>query len=297
MRNFVRLSIAAALAVSLGFVWTVGQSGLQQTNRNLCELWSSLPLPAYKSCEFQNVLVNAWLGLAVLGAVWITVELWTAREKVQKHIALWSPQQMIVSGLIIVVIGVIVIGIGIWRMPNAAGAPSVSPSNQHVLNPSLPQSKFLTDDGGPIKWVSAFPLMAALVDHDIKILGFQAVGQNESDEFISPLGGFVRSGVTGQQFPLLLQDERGGFVAPDGYGLPAKHQFQIRAPFSDSISTSDFTRLFGRMTFELHYGTHVYIKHFTPDEFEQIIRQAEDFLRPKPQISVVGVRPITPNKK
>jgi hypothetical protein len=30
MGNFVRISIAAALAVSLGFVWTVGQSGLQQ---------------------------------------------------------------------------------------------------------------------------------------------------------------------------------------------------------------------------------------------------------------------------
>jgi hypothetical protein len=42
----VRLVFAAAVAVSLGFVWTVGQSGLTQVNRNLCELWASLPLDA-----------------------------------------------------------------------------------------------------------------------------------------------------------------------------------------------------------------------------------------------------------
>jgi hypothetical protein len=69
--------------VSLGFVWTVGQGGLKQTNTNLCELWRSLPVPAYESCEFQQVLVYIWLGAAILGAVYIFIELyiWVGRQE------------------------------------------------------------------------------------------------------------------------------------------------------------------------------------------------------------------------
>jgi hypothetical protein len=71
----VRIAFFAALAVSGGFTWTVGQSGLQKTNQNLCELWASLPLPRYESCEFQYVLVGAWGLVAALGLLWIAVEL------------------------------------------------------------------------------------------------------------------------------------------------------------------------------------------------------------------------------
>ncbi len=76
MLVFVRLCFAAAVAVTLGFAWTVGQNGLNQTNRNLCELWENLPLPRYRACEFQNVLVIFWMVAALACAVWITIELY-----------------------------------------------------------------------------------------------------------------------------------------------------------------------------------------------------------------------------
>jgi hypothetical protein len=76
MLVLVRLCFAAAVAVTLGFAWTVGQNGLKQTNRNLCELWANLPLPEYKGCEFQNVLVIFWMVAAAAGTIWIIVALY-----------------------------------------------------------------------------------------------------------------------------------------------------------------------------------------------------------------------------
>jgi hypothetical protein len=73
--RFVRLAFAAAIAVTLGFTWTVGQGGLKQTNSNLCELWSSLNLPAYPTCEFQFVLPIVWALAFLVACVWMAVEL------------------------------------------------------------------------------------------------------------------------------------------------------------------------------------------------------------------------------
>jgi hypothetical protein len=70
MRGIFRLLLAAAAAVSAGFIWTVGQAGLAQTNRNLCDLWASLPLPTYKTCAFQNSLVYAALFAAAVLIIW-----------------------------------------------------------------------------------------------------------------------------------------------------------------------------------------------------------------------------------
>ena len=73
-RNLIRLLWVAVIAVSLGFVWTVGQSGLKQTNANLCELWRALPLPNYASCEFQQALIYIWLDASVLGVLYLLFE-------------------------------------------------------------------------------------------------------------------------------------------------------------------------------------------------------------------------------
>src|SRR6478752_4065308 len=73
--NLVRFVIAAAVAVTTGFTWTVGQSGLHQTNTNLCDLWKSLPLPAYPSCEFQFILPIIWGFAFCLAVVWACIEL------------------------------------------------------------------------------------------------------------------------------------------------------------------------------------------------------------------------------
>lgn len=75
LRNLVRLTVAVAVAVTTGFTWTVGQSGLRQTNSNLCDLWKSLPLPSYPSCEFQYVLPLVWGLVFFLALGWAFFEL------------------------------------------------------------------------------------------------------------------------------------------------------------------------------------------------------------------------------
>jgi hypothetical protein len=98
MFSAVRLLFAAAIAVTLQFTWTVGQgSGLAQVNKNLCELWSSLPLPAYGACEFQYALVISWGVVALAAAIWIAVEAFKAARKISSrrtrllvHLALFA---------------------------------------------------------------------------------------------------------------------------------------------------------------------------------------------------------------
>jgi len=75
-QSVICLLWVAVIAVSVGFVWTVAQTGLKQTNTNLCELWRSLPLPPYQTCEFQEALVYIWLAAAPLGAIYIFFELY-----------------------------------------------------------------------------------------------------------------------------------------------------------------------------------------------------------------------------
>jgi hypothetical protein len=41
MRAIYGMLVAMA-TLTLGFSWTVGQSSLQQTNKNLCELWNAI---------------------------------------------------------------------------------------------------------------------------------------------------------------------------------------------------------------------------------------------------------------
>jgi hypothetical protein len=86
MRHIARLLLATAAAVSIGFVWTVGQAGLAPTNRNLCDLWASLPmLPTYKACEFQNSLVYAALFAAAVLILWGLGEIiWLIRRRRKK---------------------------------------------------------------------------------------------------------------------------------------------------------------------------------------------------------------------
>ncbi len=112
----VRLSVAAALAVSAGFAWTVGQSGLQQANRNLCDLWASLPLPPYKSCEFQNALVYSWLAVAIIAVVWLLVEFFRITI-VRRFISaatkgLWLKLEpyLVIIGLVAIVGGALLVG-------------------------------------------------------------------------------------------------------------------------------------------------------------------------------------------
>ncbi|WP_152540034.1 hypothetical protein [Afipia sp. P52-10] len=150
------------------------------------------------------------------------------------------------------------------------------------------------EQDGPIQWTWDFILAARWVDPGIQIYGFQAIGQNTSNEFISGIGGFVRSDITGRQFPILVRD-RNELVPTADYGIPAKHQFHLGANFVDTggFTPTRFLQDFGRLTFSFEYNGKTYKRHFTHDEIASEIRRAEDFLRPKVSPSQAGVRRIS----
>jgi hypothetical protein len=208
-----------------------------------------------------------------------------------------DPSQMIISGLAIIIIGVLIgaaiIGIGLWQQSKPAVPSSTAqqvPPRPTTATDVVPKLLPDTDDG-IIKWSRGYILSASgSSDAPIKIFGFQATGQNESDEFIEPLAGFIRSEITGRQFPILVNDN-GTLVSPEGYGIPARYQFQIGAKLSEpGMSTVEFLRDFGRLTFEFRYGGHVYTKRFSPEELEAEVRRTEIDLRPKPIRGAAGVR-------
>jgi hypothetical protein len=194
---------------------------------------------------------------------------------------------MILAGLVLASIGLVVTAVGIfWQWePSKRGQTSkpqmteVSPTKANALLP---------DDGGPITWNSGYLLGAGGDDKGIRISTLQMTGQNNSDEFIEPLSGVIRSEVTGVQLPILVNDN-GTLVPPDGYGIPARHQFMIGCKLSETgISGVEFLRDFGRMTFTFIYGNHTYTKRFTPEELEAELRRTENDLRPKELSPIFG---------
>jgi hypothetical protein len=159
-----------------------------------------------------------------------------------------------------------------------------------TFSEKIPQS--FPDDGGPIKWDKGFFLSASGGGSDgMQIGGVQITGQNESDEFVGPLSGFIRSETTGQQFPFVFRDN-GRDVPLDGLGIPARNQFHIFAPFASPLTTGEFLRDFSRLTFVFRYGTHTYTKRFTPDEIQREIDRTHAFLIPHVPESRVGLRPM-----
>jgi hypothetical protein len=152
-----------------------------------------------------------------------------------------------------------------------------------------------SEQTGPIKWAWGYIFAARSVGDGIEISGFQATGENTSGEFIAKLGGFVRSEITGQQFPILVSD-RDKLVPTDGYGIPAKHQFHIGARFVETggMTPTQFLRDFGRLTFQFEYDGQIYKRHFTFEEIEAQVRRIEADLRPKVSPSGAGVRRIPP---
>jgi hypothetical protein len=175
---------------------------------------------------------------------------------------------LVLGGLGLAFIGLAIATIGIfWQSGSQKPQQPTTPRTSDAA-PTKP-TNLLPDDGGPIKWNPGYLLGASGGDgKGMVISSVQATGQNTSDEFIEPISGFVKSETTGKQFPILVIDNN-KLVSPDGYGIPAKHQFNVAAVISDSvISDTEFLRDFGRMTFTFKYADHTYTKHFTPEELE-----------------------------
>jgi hypothetical protein len=209
-----------------------------------------------------------------------------------------EPYHLIVAGLLIA------FGGAVWMYyQRAPQVPQIQHTPQTAATPpsaKVAPVKLLPDDGGPITWYPGqYVFGASGDDKGIRIQSFQAAGQNNSDEFIAPLSGFVRSEITGNSFPLQVNDN-GTLVSSEGYGIPAKHQFNIgvRIVANDGggITSSEFLRDFGRLTFVFKYGNHTYNRRFSPDEIEAEVRRMETDLRPKPVQGVAGVRRIKEDK-
>jgi hypothetical protein len=130
MRGIVSI-FSAMMVLTLGYSWTVGQSSLLQTNKNLCELWNAVSPVPYSSCEFHYVLVGGWTVAAVIVTIILATRsaLWVRQtalphggiRPLSKHwytasapyLAKLRPHHVITLGLTIALIGVI----WQWRRP------------------------------------------------------------------------------------------------------------------------------------------------------------------------------------
>jgi hypothetical protein len=204
----------------------------------------------------------------------------TVREKFRRPVLLvkmLEPSHVIIVGLGIALAG------AVWM--HFQKAPQAN-RDIKTATPKGPVQILLPDDAGPISWFPGQYIFGASGgENGIRIQSFQAAGQNNSDEFIRPLSGYLRSEITGKQFPLFVND-KSDLVAPDGYGIPARQQFNVGArlvePNSAGMSGAEFIREFSRMTFVFNYGNHNYTKRFTPDEIESEVHRMEKDLRPEP---------------
>jgi hypothetical protein len=197
---------------------------------------------------------------------------------------------MVTAGLLLALAGLVIAAIGAFSTSTALTPKSTKAANN--IAPANPNNspRLLPDDDGPIKWYPGGYLLGAVGGDPMLITTLQFTGQNTSDEFVEPIGGFVRSEITGKQLPILVNDA-GNLASPDGYGIPAKHQFMLGVRLSDSgITSTQFLKEFGRITFNFEYGKRTYTKHFTADEIEAEVRRTELDLRPKTPQSVAGVR-------
>jgi hypothetical protein len=181
MFTIVRPLVGAAAVVTLGFTWTVGQSGLAQTNRHLCELWRSLPLPNYQACEFQYALVVLWVVAAVAAAIWLAREIWLAVRKFRNNPMFWQSALAVCS-----MVGLIVAAVWIvetWPYKVAEGLPptreppsrSDEPPPPVVSPPHQPPRTTITT--GP----STTPVALGPEDIRIKITIWESVERQMAD--------------------------------------------------------------------------------------------------------------------
>lgn len=59
MRITLRI-VSSLVALTLGYLWTVGQTGMDVANKNLCELWNST-IASLQSCQFNAHLRFLWV--------------------------------------------------------------------------------------------------------------------------------------------------------------------------------------------------------------------------------------------
>jgi hypothetical protein len=107
MRWVVRI-FTGLIAVTASYIWTVGQTGMSSTDEHLCELarvWFGSLLPN-DQCVAHEWYIWIWAIGAVLAFSFIFYD-----------IATWlkESRRVIIFGLFLIVSGVAVVGLGLWR--------------------------------------------------------------------------------------------------------------------------------------------------------------------------------------
>lgn len=90
--GWLRFGFVALAGVSLGYSWTVGQSGLETTNKNLCDLARSVSGAALGHCEVEHWIVGLWIVFTVVAASYLLYETFRfilAKSRRQRLTMLW----------------------------------------------------------------------------------------------------------------------------------------------------------------------------------------------------------------
>jgi hypothetical protein len=97
---------------------------------------------ALEHWEHPGWLSDPWVQISLI-VVGFVVIVWDARREKK---VLSSPRQMIGIGLAIIVVGVVVVGVGLWRQPTATQSSGAAPASDAVPADSLPKplKKMLT---------------------------------------------------------------------------------------------------------------------------------------------------------
>jgi hypothetical protein len=77
--------VSGLFVVTSAYVWTVGQTGLDATNKNLCELWAKVSHQTLSSCELHEWVLTIWIGgfFAAVGFLIFDLIRWL-RSRAQK---------------------------------------------------------------------------------------------------------------------------------------------------------------------------------------------------------------------
>ena len=120
-----------------------------------------------------------------------------------------------------------------------------------------------------------------------RIPQFQVKGTNNSKQPIEHVAGYIRSDLTNQRIPILLESR----PPEETYGIPGKCEFWVRAIFPNSDGTregytlEDFWRHFGGFTFVFEYDEKRFEKKFPKAYIEKRIDdlklEADSFLPSK----------------
>jgi hypothetical protein len=277
-QNFIRLLWVAVIAMSVGFVWTVGQTGLKQTNANLCELWRSLPLPPYQTCEFQEALVYIWLAAALVGAIYIFFEVYRWVYTLENRSA------QLVALLALVIFFVTGSGVSIFLLVKALNkSPALAEiAHTNEQNPA-------TNSAGSyvLIWDNHLGHTYSSEGTTIVTEAIQIGAKNGPNREMRLENAYIVSGQGAGEVPMKVGSDEGWIAPKDTNTIPPDHSIIFRAEFTPTPARDFFAKW---KTFRIT------VKHdggatLTKDVDENMVAALYSSFRPNPIGPQVTARP------